>query len=658
MIRGDRAWGLPLLAKELTEQAVRKRTAVLQTVYSALLGGLTVLVFYISVYRDALGPFDILREGGRMFDLLMQMQLVGVYLLLPAMMCGVITGEKERGTLGLLFLTRLRPWSVILEKYLSRELAIGLYLLMAVPSMTFCFALGGLSGWNVAQGVWILALTALQAGAASIACSAYFRTTSQAFLATYFAIAAIHFGPLLFALLFPVASTIVSDWAVNFLNLLWNMGRDFGGSLEALTGWPIAPENDGTLASRVVPGDARAMMLASLTPFVFLERTSGLLDLAVLSLPSLGATFLCLLAARVCLVRRAFLEPKNRLLKLFRTLDRTFQNLNHNRLTRGITLTRESVRLPLYEPVAWRETQRKSLGTVRYLVRVLLVLEGPTLFLCLLMIIAQTGAGQSSFLMMLRQTLWAVCLLFVAVRSAVLIAGERQQESLDVLLCTPMSTRDILLEKMRGVRRLLIVLAIPLLTCVAVNAWWRTETRFHAGYFAQVLDPGLMYLFVALASLAIQLPLVAWIGLHLSLRIRSQTRAILAATLFLTLWTAGGLIVEWLIHGSLIRMAGGGRPAPSASVVQLVMPLLCPPLVIFDAETGRLSERGPIVYWTLCIGLQWAFLKLYRRYVLRNASRWLGRANTPPELAALRSISRETWSTEVPTAAVSGAPGS
>src|SRR5262249_27329604 len=84
-----------------------------------------------------------------------------------------------------------------------------------------------------------------------------------------------------------------------------------------------------------------------------------------------------LVAARLFVEARAFVPPKNVLLGIFQKLDQFFNEANT--VTGGIVLIKDGDPLPGAEPVAWRETTKKSLGTFRYLFRVLVVLELPLL---------------------------------------------------------------------------------------------------------------------------------------------------------------------------------------------------------------------------------------------------------------------------------------
>ena len=104
----------PLLGKELLEQAARKQMYVIRVVYALVLFG-AFCVYYMR--HLAGGPVLAMGRGLGPFDFLVTAQLVTIFLFLPPLMAGALAQEKERETLGLLFLTDLTPWELILQKY-------------------------------------------------------------------------------------------------------------------------------------------------------------------------------------------------------------------------------------------------------------------------------------------------------------------------------------------------------------------------------------------------------------------------------------------------------------------------------------------------------------------------------------------------------------
>src|SRR5262249_47798855 len=132
-----------------------------------------------------------------MFEWLMKLQFAGIYLFMPAITCGVLAHEKEQRTLGLLFLTRLGPWTILFEKLSSRLVPMCCFLLLSLPLVAHAYGIGGITRAHLLFGVWMLVITVLQVGALALACSAWFRTTLGALVGTYAAGAVLVFGPVL-----------------------------------------------------------------------------------------------------------------------------------------------------------------------------------------------------------------------------------------------------------------------------------------------------------------------------------------------------------------------------------------------------------------------------------------------------------------------------
>jgi len=163
-------------------------------------------------------------------------------------------------------------------------------------------------------------------------------------------------------------------------------------------------------------------------------------------------------------------------LNVFRVLDHIFLRLNNNFLTRGFVFCRGRASLPGDEPVAWRETAKRSLGKARYLLRVLIAVEIPVAAFCITVILASESAYPLGPLLLL---VWIIAVLIVSAQSSSLIAGERTHQTLDVLCATPLLGSDIVRQKFRSVQRLMIVLLIPFSTIFFFECLmrWRVPVR-------------------------------------------------------------------------------------------------------------------------------------------------------------------------------------
>jgi len=618
-----RAWGLPLLTKELLEQSARRRTFVIRTLYATLLFFFALLIFYFSVYQQYTSPLDILGRGRQVFDNVTKLQFAGVFLFMPAITCSLITAEKERNTFGLLLLTRLGPWTILVEKLLSRLVPMISFLLLSLPLMGFAYAMGGVGQREVWVAIWSLLLTATQVGALSIACSAFFRTTVQSFIAIYFLGFAMYFGWGFLAEMsdpFKALHYFWSDAYVAYVNQVLYLV------------WPLAGET---------PEFALAYDDQLILPFfapVLLMSQWGQPDWYAipLSIPTIVSIVGLLVLARVFVVRRAFVPARNLLLKVFRQLDYAFQQMNNNRVTKGIVLIRESSRLPDNDPIAWRETQKRSLGMIRYLIRFWVVTEIPTLLLCCGVAssdAASFSSGGSDPVSALSFLLWLMAALLLTVKSATLIAGERSHETLDVLLSTPIRSAEIVRQKFRGVWRLILVLACPLITIVAFQTYFRIDlysmsvSTWVAGQYREMTNwerhPA-VYLLATVPTILIYLPMLAWIGFAIGLRIRSQTRAIFAALAFVVVWCAVPFVFGIILH-------------EEAQVVRYYespwnyLMLASPATIIGFGETSGLGKLNgtPALAAVMNVVIYGGILILVRSWCLRTVARQLGRAELP-----------------------------
>ena len=591
------AWpriGLPLLTKELLEQAARRRTYVIRVLYAVLLFLIGFLLFYDILDRRSQSAFAVLGRGRQMFDALVGLQFAGIYLFMPTITCGVLTQEKERSSLELLFLTRLGPWTILLEKLLSRLVPMLSFLMMSLPLLAFAYSLGGISQEYFWSGVWLLAVTTLQGGTLALMCSAFFRTTVGAFISTYLLGAAILFIPIITAVLLHEWRLLELDPLLEFVNLAFFSG------------------------SRLVrhPADIAATLFG---PFVFFElgRRAGLAEMLIAGLPMLASAASFLVLARVFVLRRAFVPHRNPLLKFFRYLDTVFTSMNE-RLARGVILVSESTTLPEDEPIAWRETAKKSLGTIRYLFRVFVALEVPTAAICVLIALYES-AGDIEGASVLLFLIWIIAALLVSVAATSLISGERSHQTLDVLLTSPLTGREIVLQKMRGVRRLITVLLVPFLTVFALEAWWKWEFADYSRFGQQRLEfsrPA--YLMCSLLSVLIYLPLIAWVSLLIGLRVRSQSKAIISAVAAIAIWC----IAPFLVPITSEILFGPSRMEAGMSYFLLISPAWIIGTNEFYEYHSFGSAWGPIV---VNFALYGALLYGIRLQVLVNADRWLGR---------------------------------
>ena len=435
--------GFPLLAKELAELANRRRTYVIRFLYAAGLfaGGL------IAIYGS--GEAVELGVGQETFQNLVNLQFWLILLFLPASASGALTIEKERDSLSLLLLTTIPPWSILVQKFLSRLTPMVSFLLLSFPLLAVAYSYGGFSQGELVASILLLLFFAAEVCAVAVMCSSYCRTTPEALIATY--------AVLLVLFVLPPA-------------------------------WPP---------------HLFAMIQAS-------QYSVGV-AVIVAAAPVGGVIVGSLLLGRGFLQKRAFVPPRNVLLQIFHWLDGVFEGMNS--VTGGVVLVNDKNSLPEDHPIAWRETAKKSLGTFRYLFRVCTALELPIIFVGAAVDITMVRSNNA--MSALLYILWWISAAMICVHASGVITAERSRQSLDALLAAPLEGAEILRQKMAGVWRLIGVLCVPFGTIYLFQLWFR---GFNFGY-----------LLGSATTVAIFLPLIAWMALAVGLRIRATMKAVLTS---------------------------------------------------------------------------------------------------------------------------------
>lgn len=601
---------LPLLTKELQEQAQQRWTYLNRVLFCVILYTI-VLSLKLPTLLSIRTPFGLLGKGKDIFDAVSWVQFIMVLVFMPLLCCGVISHEKEQNTLQLLLLTRLSPWTIVLQKFLSRIFAMGTYLLASLPLLVLAYPLGGITSAALQEFIVTQVLTILWIGAISVCCSAWCTTPHSSLILTYLVVCGITGGFCLFILswmfLLP-GFRLIPVWVVY---------------ADPLT-FPI-------LAYSIPPFSAfRAPQSAFVT----------------ISIPPLIQVFVALALARVFVVSRAAVSPQNPLLKFFRSADAWFHRMNANPLTQGIELIKTRPTLPEETPVAWRERTRSVVGSPTHLTRLFFLFTiplGMIVYLTMTSNIYWTPTAWSAMVAIV----WIPAILIVQTGSTVLIPGEINRQTLDVLLSTPMSSRDILLQKRSGVLRLMgmFFLVFVIMTCVKFYVV-STETSELATWVQEVWT---------VACFWIYLSIVSWLAIAISLFNRKLLRSLILSTLILLCWLSWALSLNSpLIQNALVQMETiqtspvrhylRGIPlvnpiqAPVSTVTQPVplernliiqsLFLISPLGAIWPEAVSEKWSRGILEFplpWVANLALHGMILWILRTFTLRTFARRLGR---------------------------------
>jgi ABC-type transport system involved in multi-copper enzyme maturation permease subunit len=178
----------PVLFYDLITAARRGRYVLLRCGYALAL----LLVLYTAYAglgetgrMGRLTASDIARFGESFFSIFMLAQFAAVVLFTPAYCGGAIADEKDRQTLEYLLATDLRNREIVLSKLAARLANLGLLLFAGLPILSLTQLWGGVDPMLILAGFTAIGLTMLSIGSLSILQSVYARKPRDAIVLTY-----------------------------------------------------------------------------------------------------------------------------------------------------------------------------------------------------------------------------------------------------------------------------------------------------------------------------------------------------------------------------------------------------------------------------------------------------------------------------------------
>jgi ABC-type transport system involved in multi-copper enzyme maturation permease subunit len=253
----------PVLSREILERFRGRRAALL--IFLWTLGiGLVGYVVYLVGQQVASGFFGMGRlittgfVGRFLFQGMVLLMVTAVVMVVPGVTALTIVGERERQTLGLLQVTQLTPFQLVLGK-LSSSLSYFLVLVVAVaPIIALPLLFGGMSLGDIFAGLGMMLVTATMVGSVSLAISARAKSSRGAVAGSY----AFSFLIAFFSIAMILAELLVFRGSAN--DLVPPRGREIYSSwinpyiatVDAVVA-PLALRNDG----QVTPFTPAEMLL-------------------------------------------------------------------------------------------------------------------------------------------------------------------------------------------------------------------------------------------------------------------------------------------------------------------------------------------------------------------------------------------------------------
>ena len=193
-----------------------------------------------------------------------------------------------------------------------------------------------------------------------------------------------------------------------------------------------------------------------------------------------------------------------------------------------------------------------------------------------------------------------------------------------MLLATPLTGREIIRQKMHGIRRLMLVMGGAMLTVCAVEAY--VEQYPGNEHFA-------LYIICSVLGVAVYMPMLAWTSVWVGLRSRTTARAVIGAV---------GLQTALVVLPSVtaLSMVTARAPLPATAYVALPNPFTM--IVLSEGHAWRFFFDQPALAVALNFVWHGGVVLLFRRMCLQQADRLMGRIegsdDPPPPSPAARAV--------------------
>lgn len=563
--------GLPLLSKELAERARRKRTYILRVVFALMFYALFVLIHALIVLRGR-GTIWTMGIGGQLFWILVNIEFACIYLTVPALLSGVVTMEKERDSLGLLLLTGLKPWQIVLQKLGAGIIPALTILLIATPFAAVCYTYGGLSRVGLGIASLLLVLAVLQISAIAIWCSCRFRTTVGAFFATYVTAAALVLGS-------AAAEWVISQTGFHFLRW-WE--KDIFSYIPPLV-WEGF--SDGAPMWRGICVSCAEMLLMI---WLFLW-------LAIRALP-----------------KYAFAKPQHWMKTVSGKLDVLIHIFKGKA---GEDFVRKgNVELIGNAPVYWHELKSRGLLHPENRGRILLVILIPVSGIAAVMLNFHKFDDLMAFL----GIMGGLGVVLLSSSAASIFAVERVNQTHEVLMTTPMPARQILLEKATALRAVVWMIAIPMLVVFAAKFWGERSELIEIEREDALLPMQFLRAVCTALLLAVVLPAFGWLAIWCGLKCRTRMKAIGLAWVLIALWN--------VLPTFAMEVLDLGDAKDPWRHIRILSPIVVPAMheLRFSADPRVMHDRWLAVLTSVAFNC--SVLAALRWHCLRNAEYFLRRA--------------------------------
>ncbi|MCL2648347.1 MAG: hypothetical protein FWD61_15280 [Phycisphaerales bacterium] len=548
----------PILLRVVMAGGRRLRHAFVRWGYLGLLI-MVLLVVQLSSAAGERALSDLAKAASQVFSAISYVQLAMICLLAPVFCAAAITQERDSQTYNILLATPLTNLQIVLGSLFSRLYYVVALLLSGLPVFAITLLYGGVTGQSIMLSFAIAMSTALFTGSLAIAI-AVFRLGSGKTVFWFYVFNAIYLV------------------AVYLADQFWLSGVKGGGGTTVLTGihpfLALKSVVSATAYPTPEPGAVADHMLLAKWYLLYPAR----MYVAITTVASLAMV----VPSAIVLRRIAQVSDAGLWAFLWTVLRRGKE---------GRTRRARSV---WQNPVAWREAATRAGFSGRGLMRWLTILVGLAAALAV-MYMYHTKKLDLHWARMILMGLviveFSVSLLVATNTSASAVTKERESQTLDLLLVTPITSRYYIWGKLRGlVSFMLPFAAVPTITMLIVVVYDAVRTMMGGS--------GCGGEWVVWPETVLTMPLyltaiMAWacmLGLQLSLKWSRTIVAVMASV--------GALAGICAVLG-VCGFAAAGSFGPVGPVVGAISPFTTICMLIYPGEfmqtafgSGKVFEIG------------------------------------------------------------------
>ncbi|MBN1511056.1 MAG: ABC transporter permease subunit [Phycisphaerae bacterium] len=547
--------GNPILVRVVGGKSRRPRHLWLRFIYLGALVGVVMISLMSSGSSATSSLSDLARGASQTFRWASIVQLALMCVLAPVFTADAITQERDAQTYNILLTTPLSNAQIVLGSLLSRLFFVVTLLLSGLPVFLLTTLYGGVTTSQIVESFVIAGSTALITGSLAISVSMIRVGTRRTIFSFYLLI----------------GTYLLAVYAFG----QWNLTRV-----------PEAPTS--------VTG-AQMSWLAAFHPFLCMQVALnqvqapdvahvahyGRLAKYFIAYPHTMYVVLSTLSSVVLILVSLFFVRRSA-----KEGESNFWTKVRGWFTRGGNGERHRTPRAVWRnPVAWREAATRASALSRGFLTYALVGGGLLTAILLLAYYGNgtfTARGIREWLHVVVLIEFATILLIATNTAATAITKERESNTMDLLLCTPLTSRYIVWGKLRG----LVSFAVPLI-CVPVAslllfALYDVVRRAAdpAVFIETALEVGvLMVIYTAFACM---------IGMDRSLKNKKTVQAVMVSVGLLVVLC----LATWAIWSQIIKQAdeAGALLGPFTPITALET--LVNPTTLFDGNSQALADAA------------------------------------------------------------------